>query len=179
MTQPDPSLATPETQHVPWLIRSVVPALFLMGLGLLLLVLSFDFRSSAARFPAAVSVLLIFFASIDLYCRTKLPGAVAMLDFWGADFSRREMPTDPPLRDELIQIGWVLGCLLLVAVIGILPAMAIYCTAYIRISGAMPWKVAVLIGAGFLGFSVLVFEWGLNFELYRGLLFTAGGIGAW
>jgi hypothetical protein len=74
---------------VPWLIRSVVPALVLIGLGVLLLVLSFDFRSSAARFPAAVAILLIFFASIDLYCRTKLPGAVAMLDFWGADFSRR------------------------------------------------------------------------------------------
>lgn len=179
MTQSDPFPATPDMQQVPWLIRSVVPAVVLIGLGVILLILTFDFRNTAARFPAAVSVLLIFFGSIDLYCRTKLPGAVAMLDFWGADFSRREMPVDPPLRDELIQIGWVLGCLLLVALIGILSAMAIYCTTYIRISGAMPWKVAVMIGGGFLGFSVLVFEWGLNFELYRGLLFTSGGIGAW
>lgn len=179
MTQPDPSPPMPDAHPVPWLIRSVVPALVLIALGVVLLMLSFGFRGSAARFPSAVAVLLIFFATIDLYCRTKLPGAVAMLDFWGADFSRREMATDPPLREELIQIGWVLGCLLLVALIGILPAMAIYCAAYIRISGGLPWKAALLIGAAFLGFSVLVFEMGLNFELYRGLLFTDGGIGAW
>lgn len=179
MTNSDTSPPMPASTPVPWLIRSVIPALFLVALGVVLLLISFGFRDTAARFPGAVAILLIVFGSIDLYCRTTLPGAVAMLDFWGADFTRREMPTDPPVREELVQIGWVLGCMLLVAVIGILPAMAIYCTAYIRFSGGLPWKAALLIGGGFLGFSVLVFEIGLNFALYRGLLFTDGGVGAW
>lgn len=179
MTNPDPFPPMPATNPVPWLIRSVTPALVLIALGGVLLIFSFGFRDTAARFPGAVATLLIFFGSIDLYCRTTLPGAVAMLDFWGADFSRREMAIDPPIRDELIQIGWVLGCMLLAAVIGILPAMAIYCTAYIRFSGGLPWKLALLIGGAFLGFSVLVFEIGLNFALYRGILFADGGIGAW
>ena len=179
MTEADPAANKPETKQVPWLIRSVIPALVLIALGLVLFYVSTGFRDSAARFPSAVALLLVSFASIDLYCRTNLPGANAMLDFWGADFSRREMATDPPLREEIAQIAWVVGCILLVAVIGILPAMAIYCTAYIRFSAGLAWKVALMIGLGFMGFSVLVFEWGLNFELYRGLLFTNGGVGAW
>lgn len=179
MNEPVLSASEPTPAQVPWLIRSVVPSLVLIGLGLILFLLSLDFTGSAARFPAAVSLLLIGFSLVDLYCRTTLPGAVAMLDFWGADFKRREMATDPPLRDEIIQIGWVVGCVVLVALIGILPAMAIYCTAYIRFNAGLSWKAALLIGLGFLGFSVLVFEWGLNFELYRGLLFTDGGVGAW
>lgn len=179
MTPPETVTPVYNDQHVPWLIRSVIPALVLIALGIFLFYLSYGFRASAARFPSAVALLLIGFASIDLYCRTKLPGAVAMLDFWGADFSRREMATDPPLREELIQVAWVVGCLLLLAVIGILPAMAIYCASYVRFSGGLPWKGALMIGAGFLGFSVLVFEWGLNFQLYRGLLFSEGGVSAW
>lgn len=164
---------------VPWLIRSVIPPLLLIALGLAMFYTALGFRGTAERFPAASALLLIGFSLVDLYCRTNLPGAVAMHDFWGADFNRREMSTDPALREELVQIGWVLGCLVLVAIIGILPAMPIYCATYIRFSGGLSWKAAGMIGLGFMTFSILVFEWGLDFELYRGLLVSEGGVGAW
>jgi hypothetical protein len=172
-----PAEEAPRT--VPWLIRSIIPPLLLIALGLVMFYTSLSFRGTAARFPGAVSLLLIGFSLIDLYCRTNLPGAVAMHDFWGADFTKREMSTDPALREELVQIGWVIGCLVLVAIIGILPAMAIYCTAYIRFSGGLSWKASGMVGLAFMAFSILVFEWGLDFELYRGLLVSEGGVSAW
>jgi hypothetical protein len=35
------------------------------------------------------------------------------------------------------------------------------------------------VGLAVLAFQFLVFEWALDYELYRGLFFSKGGIGAW
>jgi len=169
---------TPDSGDASRLIRSPLAPVVLIALGLATLVGGLGFRESAGRFPVAVSVLLIVLAAIDLYCRTGLPGAGRMAAFWGADFTRREMPHDPPLAAELREIGWVVAGFALMAVVGILPALPVYVGGYVLLRGMSP-RIAAFVAAGMLVFVVGVFELALDYTLYRGLLFTDGGVAAW
>ncbi len=169
---------TTPAPEVPWIVRSPIAPIVLILLGLATLVLGLEFRNSASRFPVAVSALLILLAAIDLYCRTALPGAAGLAAFWGTDFTRREMPHDPPVLAEAREIGWILAGFGLAAVIGILPALPLYVGGYVLFRGMSP-RTAAFAALGFLGFVVVVFEFALDYTLYRGLLFTEGGVAAW
>jgi hypothetical protein len=169
----------PAQNDAPWIIRSWVAPVVLIGIGLAMLTVGMSYRESAARFPTAVGGLLVVFACIDLWCRSALPGAAGMADFWGAGFSRREMPFDPPFRAELAEIGWALLCLFGMALVGILPTLPLYCGGYVWLRGGLPLRTAAMVGGGMLIFTYTVFEFLLDYDLYRGILFTPGGIAAW
>lgn len=65
------------------------------------------------------------------------------------------------------------------AIIGILPTMPLFCAAFVVFSAGLSVRVGVLTGVGVFAFIYGVFEMLLNYTLYRGLLFTQGGIAAW
>jgi len=163
----------------PRTITSVWPAVLLLAVAAGMFVWSRSYSETAARFPSIVAGVMVLLAGFDIWSRTRLPGAAAMTAFWGAGFSRREMDHDPPIRTQATILAWIAGCFVLMAAVGILAASPLFCAAYLRVQGRRSWRAALIAAAAVLLFQFAVFEWLLDYELYRGLPFTRGGIAAW
>jgi hypothetical protein len=179
MMQSDPTEAKTAAPPVPWAIRSVIVPLVLLAVAGGLYVWALDYNATARRFPSSVAILLGLLALVDLYSRTALPGARHVTAFWGADFSRREMVHNPPFGREIGMILWTFACGVGMAVIGILPTVPLFCAAFVILSAGLSVRTGILAGAGIFVFNYCVFELLLDYTLYRGLLFTTGGMAAW
>lgn len=163
----------------PRAVTSIWPAVILLLVSGAMLVWAQQYRPAAARFPSLVAGAMILLSALDLWSRTRLPGARVIETVWGTGFRNREMMHNPSFALQLQMILWVAACFAGMAVFGILAATPIFCAAYVRLQGGLSLRTAGLIGLGVLAFQVAVFEWGLDYELYRGLAFTKGGIAAW
>jgi hypothetical protein len=122
---------------------------------------------------------MIVLGVFDLWSRTKLPGSGLVETFGGTGFSRREMMHNPTFANQTACIGWILLAFGLMAGVGILAASPIFCAAFVRFRGKRSFRAAATVGVLVLVFQFAVFEWALEYELYRGLFFTRGGISAW
>lgn len=166
-------------QDIPRSITSVWPALVLLVFACVILVVAWGYPPVAARFPVMVAVALIVLTLLDVWSRTGLPGAAVIETLGGTGFRRREMDHDPSFADQAECVGWIAVCFGLMAAAGILPASAIFCVAFVRFRGRRTLAVAALVGLIVLAFEFAVFEWALDYELYRGLFVTKGGVSAW
>ncbi len=169
----------PDPADAPRIVTSVWPAVVLLAVAVAMMIWARTYGETAARFPSVVAMAMAVLALIDLWSRTRLPGHVAIAAFWGTGFRRREMMHNPGFRDQLAMLLWIAGGFALMAVFGVLTAAPIFCTLYIWLRGRHPPLVAALVGLGVFAFQFAVFEWLLDYELYRGLLFTKGGLAAW
>lgn len=165
--------------EVPYSVRSIWPAVILFVVAIAILVVAQDYNDTARRFPMMVSVSLAVFAAIDFYSRTNLPGVEFIKVFWGSGFDRREMDHNPALRDEVAMLGWVLFAFAVMAVFGILVAAAIFCLLFVRLRSGRTWRVALAVAVIVLAFELAIFEIILDYQLYRGLIFTEEGFSAW
>jgi hypothetical protein len=163
----------------PRAITSVWPALAVLAVAVGMLIWARTYSETAARFPSMVAVAMIVLALFDVWSRLPLPGRAAVVAFWGAGFGRREMDYDPPVRAQVAMLAWVLAGFAGMAVVGILASAAIFVAAFVRFRGGRPLVTAIAVGAAVFAFQYAIFEWLLDYELYRGLLFTRGGVAAW
>lgn len=164
---------------VPKSVASVWPALLILAFGAGIWFWAGDYSGTARRFPRIVSAILCGLALIDLWSRLPLPGRKFIDDFWGTSFARREMTHVPTLRAELVLTAWIVAAFAGMAVFGILPALPVFCFAYAWLKAGRPVGQAALVAVVLLGFEYAVFEWLLNYDLYRGLLFSKGGLARW
>lgn len=160
-------------------VTSVWPAVVLLAVALGMLVWAQGYGPTAARFPTMVAGAMGVLALFDIWSRSALPGRRMIETFWGASFGRREMDHDPPLRDQAALVAWVLACFAGMAAIGILAAAPLFCAAFVRLRGRRSATMSLGVGLAVLAFQFAVFEWLLDYELYRGLLLTKGGLAAW
>jgi hypothetical protein len=167
------------TPRIPRSITSVWPAVVLLVFACVVLVVAWGYPPVAARFPVMVAVAMIVLALLDVLSRTRLPGAGLIEIFGGTGFRRREMAHDPSFAEQAECVGWVAGCFMLMAALGILASSPIFCAAFVRLRGKRTLGVAILVGLIVLAFQYAVFEWALDYKLYRGLFVTRGGISAW
>lgn len=172
-------MADPDVTSAPRSITSVWPAVVLLLFAVAVLVAAWGYPAVAARFPIMVAGAMIVLTILDVWSRTGLPGASVIETFGGTGFRRREMSYDPSLADQAECLGWVAGCFALMAAVGILAASPIFCAAFVRLRGKRSLAVAGSVGLAVLAFQFVVFEWALDYELYRGLFVTKGGISAW
>ena len=168
-----------QTQGAPRMITSIWPAVVLLAFACVVLAAAWGHPPVAARFPVMVAGTMIVLTVFDVWGRTALPGSGVIDTFGGTGFRRREMSHDPSFASQAECLGWIAGCFALMAAVGILAASPIFCAAYVRLRGKRTLTVAGLVGLAVLSFQFLVFEWALDYELYRGLFFSRGGIGAW
>jgi hypothetical protein len=143
------------------------------------LILAHDFSEAAARMPKLVCWVLIAFGLVDLYSRFPLPGQSLINGFFGSGFEHREMRRVPPLGREFKIIGWMLLCFVGLAVFGLLITLPLFCLAYVRLEARRPLSEALIASVIVLLFQYGVFEILLDYELYKGLLFSKGGFARW
>lgn len=172
-------MTKPEITEAPRIVTSIWPAVLVLVVAVVMLVLAQQYRPAAARFPSMVAGAMILLGVLDLWGRTRLPGSAMIAVFWGTGFASREMMHNPPLKLQTQLVLWVTAAFAGMAAIGILAATPLFCAAYVRWQGKLSWKAAGLIGLGVFAFQFAVFELVLDYELYRGLAFTRGGIAAW
>lgn len=165
--------------EAPRAVTSIWPAVVLLALAVTAFVVARGYGPTSARFPTMVAGAMIVLTLFDLWSRTRLPGAGIVETFGGTDFRRREMMHNPRLADQAECVGWIALAFALMAAVGILAASPIFCAAFVRLRGRRTLTVAAAIGLGVLTFQLAVFEWALDYELYRGLAFTKGGVAAW
>lgn len=168
-----------DPSHVPRKVRSVWPPLLLFAVSVGYAAWAQKYGDVPRLMPTIVGVATAILAVLDLLSRfdTRLGNFLKVA--LGADFANREMTHDPGLRAEAVQIGWMVGCILAMLMIGILPTIPLFIAGYMRISGGRPWIGCALSALIVLVFVTVVFEILLDYELYRGVLFEGRGFGAW
>ena len=172
-------MAGTDTTGAPRAVTSIWPAVALLAFAIVAFVVARTYPPNSARFPSMVAATLIVLAALDIWSRSGLRGAGFVETFGGAGFRDREMMHDPSLADQAVCIAWIAGAFALMATIGLLPASAIFCAAFMRLRGRQTLALSATIGLGVTVFLLAVFEWALDYELYRGLAFTEGGVSAW
>jgi len=168
-----------ETSLAPRVVTSVWPAVLLLVFAVVMFFVAQSYSSTSARFPTMVAGAMIVLAMLDIWSRSSLPGQKFVETFGGTGFRRREMMHNPSLADQAVCLGWIAGAFAMMAAVGILAASPIFCAAYVHLKGNRSLAVSVGVGICVLIFQFAVFEWALNYELYRGLFFTKGGVSAW
>lgn len=163
----------------PKLVKSVWPAVVLFISAIVTLYFAQGYSEVSRRFPVMVSYALAVLACIDFYSRTRLPGVEFLNAFWGSGFGRREMTHNPKLRDELIVAAWVLVAFFGMAAVGIIIAAPLFCLLYVRLRSGRSWLASLAVAVVVLVFEAVIFEWVLDYELYRGLIFMEEGFSAW
>ncbi len=164
---------------VPRSITSVYPALCILAFAVAILVWAQDYSATARRFPSAVATVLALLALIDAWSRLRLPGRRYIAAFWGTEFTRREMAHDPPAAAQFGLVGWVVSWFGCMAALGVLIAMPLCCFLFVWLRSRRPPLQALCVAAVVFAFEFVVFEWLLGYELYRGLLFSEGGLSTW
>jgi len=170
---------TEETKQAPHAVTSIWPPLVLLVFAIGIFAVSMSYPPVAARFPLMVAGAMIVLTMLDIWSRTRLPGAGMIETFGGTSFRQREMMHNPSFADQAECIGWMAVAFALMAGVGILAASPLFCAAFVRLRGKRTMKVAAIVGLGVFAFQFAVFEWALDYELYRGLFFTRGGTAAW
>ena len=61
-------------------------------------------------------------------------------------------------RRAVTYLGWLLGFLALVALIGMLPTVFAFVVLYMRLEGDEKWRLTLTIAAGMTTFAFVVFE---------------------
>ena len=168
-----------EPTDAPRAVTSIWPAVLMLALAIAAFVVARGYGATSARFPSMVAGVMILLAALDIWSRTRLPGAGIVETFGGTSFRQREMMHNPRFAHQLECVGWIAGAFVLMATIGILAASPIFCAAFLRFRGRRPVAFSAIVGLGVLVFLFAVFEWALDYELYRGLVFTKGGVSAW
>ncbi|MGB3406252.1 MAG: tripartite tricarboxylate transporter TctB family protein [Jannaschia sp.] len=171
----------PDTEHTkaPHAVTSIWPAVFLLIFAVVMFVISQGYSATSARFPSMVAGALVVLSLLDIWSRSKLPGAGAVGTFGGTSFRSREMMHNPSFARQVECLSWIAGAFALMAAVGILAASPVFCAAYVRLRGHRSLAVSAGVAIGVLTFQFAVFEWALDYELYRGLFFTRGGVSAW
>ena len=172
-------MARQEESKVPRAVRSVYPPLLLIGLAAAYVWWSQDYRAGPRLVPVIVGIGTMVLAAIDLVSRLDLPAAGAIRAYLGADFRNREMQHDPGLWDELAQFGWIAGCVATMLAIGFLPAVPLFVFLYMRVHGRLPLRICLIGAASVFVFVAVVFEFLLDYALYRGVLFDSDGFDSW
>lgn len=170
---------TEETTPAPHAVTSIWPPVVLLAFAVAVFAAAWNYPPVAARFPQMVAGAMIVLTILDIWSRTRLPGSGLIETFGGSSFQRREMMHNPSAANQAECIGWVAAAFALMAGVGILAASPLFCAAFVRFRGKRSFTVAASVGLGVLAFQYAVFEWVLDYELYRGLFFTRGGVSAW
>jgi len=152
--------------------RLVVPALVL-ALALAMIAWTYGHEPRTRLVPALTAWTLLIFALLDLAAATGTrPGRFIAALFTGSLAGPEGDDGKPqPSRRVLAACAWVTGYLIAVLLVGFHLATPVYVALFVITRGRMSLRKGLLAAAATEGFIAVTFEWLMQFQLYRGLLF--------
>ncbi|HSC95899.1 MAG TPA: tripartite tricarboxylate transporter permease [Burkholderiales bacterium] len=161
-----------ERAHPRRYAQLAVPALMLASAaGMLAWAYQYDGRTRMV--PALTAWTLLIFALLDLAAATGTsPGRFIAAFFTGSLTGPEGDEGKPqPPRKVIAACAWVTGYLIAVLLAGFHLATPVYVALFVVMQGRMSLRRALIAAAATAGFIAVTFEWLMQFELYRGLLF--------
>jgi len=164
-----------DQEKIPHEVSSFIFPVTLFIIVAFFLYWTFDYSETARRLPILIGCGTLLLVVLDFISR--LPGkAGSYIRFaLGAGFQEREMDFTPEWKAELRQLAWLTACVSSVVLIGILPTVPVFIFFYMFVQGRQGLLHSLLV-ALILSLTVwLVFEYLLEYRLYRGMLFDDDG----
>jgi putative tricarboxylic transport membrane protein len=158
--------------HAPRFARLAVPVLMLaVAAGMLAWAYQYDGRTRMV--PALTAWTLLAFALLDLAAATGTrPGRFIAAIFAGSETVPEGDEGKPqPPRRVFAACAWVTGYLVAVLLAGFHVATPVYVALFVIVQGRMSLRRGLIAAAATTGFIAVTFEWLMQFQLYRGLLF--------
>jgi len=133
-------------------------------------VIAMDWPLKARLFPIAIGIPVFCMAAAELVWGMLRPDArLATMDFRFAE----HLPSKIAARRTAIAIGWMLGFLAGIALVGFPVAVPLMVFLYAKLQGPEPWGLSLALAVG---------VWALFYGVFDRLLhlpFPAGWIQAW
>ena len=149
--------------------RARVPILLLLGMGGFLFV-SYGYGPEERALPVLVAWATIAFLVLEILVQTGTPiGRRLEMLIQGreAQFDSEHAPIGRALIHAVVWPGLLVGLTLM---IGMLPASFLYVCLSLKVVGGKPWPRALATAVAVTAFAWLLFEWGLSYRLYSGVL---------
>ncbi len=151
---------------------SIVPPIALAVLAAVAVYVSADYGVTARRLPVLIGTLVFALALLDLVSRLPGPPGHVLRLTLGAGFDEPELDIKARPRAELLQLVWIPAVVLAIAAVGILITIPVFVFFYSRLNGHWPAWLCALTAVAVTVLVGIVFEFLLDYELYRGLLFS-------
>lgn len=149
--------------------RARVPILLLLGMAGFLFV-SYGYGPEERALPVLVAWATIAFLILEVLVQAGTPiGRRLEMLIQGRE---AQLETEPaPIGRALVYaVGWPGLLVGLTLLIGMLPASFVYVCLSLRVVGGKPWPRALATAVAVTAFAWLLFEWGLSYRLYSGML---------
>lgn len=138
------------------LLKARVPLLLLLGMAGFLVV-SYGYGPEERALPVLVAWVTMALLVLEVLVQA---GTVV-----------GDRPEEPPPIGRALRyaIGWTGLLVALTILIGILPAVLVYIALSLKLDGGKPLTVSLATASAVVFFAWLLFEWGLSYDLYRGV----------
>jgi len=150
------------------LLKARVPLLLLLVMAVFLVV-SYGYGPEERALPVLVAWVTMAFLALEILVQAETPlgrRVETLLHGRNAEAT----PDAPPIGRALrYAIGWTGLLVTLTILIGILPAVFVYIALSLKLDGAKPLTVSLATAFAVALFAWLLFEWGLSYDLYRGV----------
>ena len=145
-----------------------VPLLLLLAMAAFLVV-SYGYSPEERALPVLVAWVTMAVLVLEILVQTRSPlGERIESILQGRNVE--PAPAPPPIGRALrYAIGWTVLLVALTTLIGILPAVFAYIALSLKFDGAKTLPVSLATAATVTLFAWLLFEWGLSYDLYRGV----------
>lgn len=156
-------------------VSSVYPPVLLLIAVALLIYWAYGYGETARQLPVLVGTGTLILIVLDIISRLRGKVGVVIRSSLGAGFQDREMDFNPRLQSEIIQLAWIVACVVSILFVGILPTVPMFIFLYLVIQGKRSFIFSVIVSLHVLLLVGLVFEVLLDYELYRGHQFGQDG----
>ena len=144
---------------------------FLLLLGMVVfLIVSYGYGPEERALPLLVAWASIGLLFLEILVQAGTPAGrriERLLQGQGAKPAPLHAPMGKALLCAVVWPGLLVG---LTALIGILPAVLVYVFLSLKVDGGKPLPRALATAVAVTVFAWLLFEWGLSYQLYRGVL---------
>ncbi|MBL8551311.1 MAG: tripartite tricarboxylate transporter TctB family protein [Hyphomonadaceae bacterium] len=144
---------------------------FLWAASVFYTLVALGFTPEAGAVPLLVGVPLIVLTSIDLVAisETKAGRLLRRIDPAAAP-SAPDEDDAPPANKQWLALSMMGLFIVLFILIGVLPAVAVYITASMRVLGGYKFRTAAFVALIFAACAYTLFEILLDVDLYPGLI---------
>lgn len=134
---------------------------------------AFDFGDTARRLPILIGSGTLALIVLDFLSRFENATGRFLRAAIGADFSDPEMQHAPRWRAEVIQVSYLALILGGIVIFGFLATVPSCIFLYMLLQGKQSVLQSALVAIGVLVLIGTLFEFILDYNLYRGLLFDS------